>query len=155
MRFKHFSQHAVSSSWPLACPPPRITIHLIQTVLVFPHSDQSSPSTPPSSAIISESDVPHGPWDDPRQRTPRTLHARLWGGSRMWVLGQRPKMSLNGEPLGAGLHSIYTILHEGYARLSMRLCTVQSYVSDVIVELRLCRMTSRETACTAWGTGLD
>ena len=36
-------------------------------------------------------------------------------------LGQRPKMSLNGEPLGAGLHCIYTTIHDGYARLSMRL----------------------------------
>ena len=32
---------------------------------------------------------------------------------------------------------------------------MQSYVSDVMVELRLCRMTSREAACTARGTGLD
>jgi len=46
-------------------------------------------------------------------------------------LGQRPKMSSNGEPLGAGLHCIYTTLHEGYARLSMRLRTVQCYASDV------------------------
>ena len=64
-------------------------------------------------------------------------------------LGQRPKMSSNGEPLGAGLHCIYTTLHEGYTRLSMRLHTVQCYASDVIVELRLCGMTSREAACTA------
>jgi len=64
-------------------------------------------------------------------------------------LGQRPKMSSNGEPLGAGLHCIYTTLHEGYTRLSMRLHTVQCYASDVMVELRLCRMTSREAACTA------
>jgi len=64
-------------------------------------------------------------------------------------LGQRPKMSSNGEPLGAGLHGIYTTIHEGYARLSTRLCTVQCYVSDVIAELRLCGMTSREAACTA------
>ena len=64
-------------------------------------------------------------------------------------LGQRPKMSSNGEPLGAGLHCIYTTLHEGYARLSMRLRTVQCYASDVIVELRLCGMTSREAACTS------
>jgi len=64
-------------------------------------------------------------------------------------LGQRPKMSSNGEPLGAGLHCIYTTLYEGYARLSMRLHTVQRYASDVIVELRLCGMTSREVACTA------
>ena len=64
-------------------------------------------------------------------------------------LGQRPKVGLNGEPLGAGLHCIYTTLHEGYTRPSMRLCTVQCYASDVIVELRLCRMTLREAACTA------
>jgi len=65
------------------------------------------------------------------------------------MLGQRPKMSSNGEPLGAGLHCIYTTLHEGYTRLSTRLRTVQCYASDVIVELRLCGMTSREAACTA------
>jgi len=64
-------------------------------------------------------------------------------------LGQRPKMSSNGEPLGAGLHSTYTTIHEGYVRLSMRLRTVQSYTSDVMVELRLCRMTPREATCTA------
>jgi len=64
-------------------------------------------------------------------------------------LGQRPKMSSNGEPLGDGLHYIYTTLHEGYARLFTRLRTVQCYASDVTVELRLCGMTSRETACTA------
>ena len=64
-------------------------------------------------------------------------------------LGQRPKMSLNGEPLGAGLHCIYTTIHEGCARLSTRLCTVQCYASDIIVELRLRVMTSREAACTA------
>jgi len=64
-------------------------------------------------------------------------------------LGQRPKMSSNGEPLGAGLHCIYTTLHEGYARLFMKLCTVQCYASDVIVELMLCRMTSRKAACTS------
>ena len=58
-------------------------------------------------------------------------------------------MSLNGEPLGAGLHGIYTTLHEGYARLSMRLRTGECYASDVMVELRLCEMTSKEAACTA------
>ena len=41
-------------------------------------------------------------------------------------------MSSNGEPLGAGLHCIYTTLHEGYARLSMRLPTVQCYGNDDI-----------------------
>ena len=70
-------------------------------------------------------------------------------------LGQRLKMSSNGEPLGAGLHCIYTTLHEGYARLSMRLRTVQCYANDAIVELRLCIMTSRVATRTARGTGLD
>ena len=64
-------------------------------------------------------------------------------------IGVGPKMSSNGEPLGAGLHCIYTTLHEGYARLSTRLHTVQCYASDIIVELRLCRMTSKEAVCTA------
>jgi len=41
-------------------------------------------------------------------------------------LGQRPKMSSNGEPLGAGLHCIYTTLHEGYARLSINAMLVMS-----------------------------
>jgi len=57
----------------------------------------------------------------------------------MQGLEQRPKMSSNVEPLGAGLHCIYTTLHESYVRLSMRLCTVQCYANDAIVELRLCR----------------
>ena len=57
---------------------------------------------------------------------------------RMQELGQRPKMGLNGEPLDAELHCIYPTLHEGYARLSMRLRTVQCYANDAIVELRLC-----------------
>jgi len=80
-----------------------------------------------------------------------------WNSERIGVekLGQRPKMSSNGEPLGAELHCIYTTIHEGYAWPSTRLHTVQSYVSDVMVELRLCRMTSREAACTARGAGLD
>ena len=64
-------------------------------------------------------------------------------------LGQRPKMSSNGEPLGAGLHCIYTTTHEGCTRLSMRLRTVQCYASDIIVELMLCVMTSREAVRTA------
>ena len=62
----------------------------------------------------------------------------------------KPKESLNGEPLGAGLQSIYTTIHEGCARLSVRLCTVH----DIIVELRARLLTSRATACTARGMGL-
>ena len=46
-------------------------------------------------------------------------------------LGQRPKESSNGEPLGTGLQTIYTRVHEGCARLSVGLCTVH----DIIVEL--------------------
>ena len=44
----------------------------------------------------------------------------------------KPKESLNGEPLGAGLQTIYTRIHVGCARLSIGLCTVH----DIIVELR-------------------
>ena len=55
-----------------------------------------------------------------------------------YVLGKRPKESSNGEPLGAGLQTIYTMVHEGYARLSMRLCAVHTCGYDIMVELRLC-----------------
>ena len=41
-------------------------------------------------------------------------------------------LSSNGEPPGAGLHSIYTKIHVGCTRLSVGLCTVH----DIIVELR-------------------
>ena len=64
---------------------------------------------------------------------------------------RKPKESLNGEPLGAGLQSIYTTIHEGCARLSIRLCTVH----DIIVELRARLLISRVAMCTAQGTGLD
>jgi len=64
-------------------------------------------------------------------------------------------MSSNGEPLGAGLHCIYTTIHEGYARLSMRLRAGRKLCNDITVELRLCVMMSRVAACTARGTGLD
>ena len=61
-------------------------------------------------------------WDDPRQSTKDpTTHWAL-RGNRIRVLGQRPKMSSNGEPLGAGLHCIYITIHEGCVRLSTRLC---------------------------------
>ena len=33
-----------------------------------------------------------------------------------YILGQRPKESLNGEHLGAGLQTIYTGVHKGYVR---------------------------------------
>ena len=38
----------------------------------------------------------------------------------------KPKSS-NGEPLGAGLHSIYTRIHVGCMRLSIGLCTMHTY----------------------------
>ena len=44
---------------------------------------------------------------------------------------RKPKESSNEEPLGAGLHTIYTTVHEGCARLSVGLYTVH----DIIVEL--------------------
>ena len=62
----------------------------------------------------------------------------------------KPKESLNGEPLGAGLQTIYTTIHEGCVRLSIGLCTVH----DIIVELRARLLTSRVAMCTAQGTGL-
>ena len=46
-------------------------------------------------------------------------------------LEHKPKESLNGEPPGAGLHTIYTTIHEGCTRLSIGLCTVH----DIIVKL--------------------
>ena len=67
-----------------------------------------------------------------------------------YVLGKRPKESLNGKPLGAGLQTIYTTVHEGCARLSIGLCTVH----DIIVELGARLLTSRVAVCTAQGTGL-
>ena len=39
-------------------------------------------------------------------------------------LEHKPKESSNGEPPGAGLHSIYTRIHVGCARLFIGLCTV-------------------------------
>ena len=55
-----------------------------------------------------------------------------------YILGQRPKESLNGEHLGAGLQTIYTGVHKGYVRLSIRLCAVHTCGHDIIVELKLC-----------------
>ena len=43
----------------------------------------------------------------------------------------KPKESSNGEPLGAGLHSIYTKVHEGCARLFIGLCTVHNIIVDL------------------------
>ena len=81
--------------------------------------------------------------------TPETLRGR--GMDRTQLFECKPKESLNGEPLGAGLQTIYTTVHEGCARLSVGLCTMH----DIIVELRARLLTSRVAACTAWGTGLD
>ena len=62
--------------------------------------------------------------------TRETLKGR--GMDRTQLFERKPKESLNGEPPGAGLHSIYTTIHEGCTRLSVGLCTVH----DIIVELR-------------------
>ena len=48
------------------------------------------------------------------------------------------------------MHTIYTTIHEGCARLSIGLCTVH----DIIVELGARLLTSRVAACTARGTGI-
>ena len=61
--------------------------------------------------------------------TPETLRGR--GMDRTQLFECKPKESSNGEPPGAGLHSIYTTIHVGCARLSIGLCTVH----DIIVEL--------------------
>ena len=75
--------------------------------------------------------------------TRETLKGR--GIDRTQLFEHKPKESSNGEPLGAALQSIYTTIHEGCARLSIRLCTVH----DIIVELRARLLTSRVVACTA------
>ena len=80
--------------------------------------------------------------------TPETLRGR--GMDRTRLFERKPKESLNGEPLGAGLQTIYTTIHKGCVRLFRGLCTVH----DIIVELRARLLTSRVTACTARGTGL-
>ena len=53
------------------------------------------------------------------------------GGIGLDLFERKPKESSDGEPLGAGLHTIYTTIHKGCARLSIGLCTVH----DIIVEL--------------------
>ena len=80
-----------------------------------------------------------------------TLETLRGGGTdRTQQFERKPKESLNGEPLGAGLQSTYTTTHEGCARLFIGLCTVH----DIIVELRARLLTSRVAVCTARGTGL-
>ena len=81
--------------------------------------------------------------------THETLRRR--GTDRTRLFECKPKESSNGEPLGAGLQTIYTTVHKGCERLSVGLCTVH----DIIVELRARLLTSRVAACTAQGTGLD
>ena len=56
---------------------------------------------------------------------------RRKGRSRTRLFEHKPKESSNGEPLGSGLHTIYTTIHEACMRLSVGLCTVH----DIIVEL--------------------
>ena len=75
--------------------------------------------------------------------TRETLRRR--GTNRTQLFERKPKESSNGEPLGAGLQSIYTTIHEGCTRLSVGLCTVH----DIIVELRARLLTSRVAVCTA------
>ena len=48
------------------------------------------------------------------------------------------------------MHTIYTTIHEGCARLSVGLWTVH----DIMVELGARLLTSRVAVCTAQGTGL-
>ena len=79
----------------------------------------------------------HG--DSPWLRRPKanlgqttTLGTLRGGEGRTQLFERKPKESSNGEPPGAGLHSIYTRIHVGCARLSIGLCTVH----DIIVELR-------------------
>ena len=75
--------------------------------------------------------------DNPRDRT--CYHSEGKGRNRtQCVLGQRPKESSNGEPLGAGLQAIYTRVNKGYTRLFVRLCAVHTCGHDIMVELRLC-----------------
>ena len=64
------------------------------------------------------------------QRTKDQHTHKPWGEGEQIGLNsfeQRPKESSNGEPLGAGLHSLYTRIHVGCARLSVGLCTVHTY----------------------------
>ena len=65
------------------------------------------------------------------QRTKNQHTQTLRGWIGLGSFEHKPKESSNGEPLGAGLQTIYTKVHEGCARLSIGLCTVH----DIIVEL--------------------
>ena len=75
--------------------------------------------------------------------TLQTLRGK--GADRTRLFECKPKESSNGEPLGAGLQTIYTTVHEDCARPSIGLCTVH----DIIVELRARLLTSRVAACSA------
>ena len=103
-------------------------------------------------ALLLSSALDH--WGNPRTKTLRPHTLSLWGGREVvtqsyW--GQRPKESLNGEPLGAGFQTIYTKVHKDCVRLSIGLCTVH----DIIVELGARPYDIKVAACTARGTGLD
>ena len=69
---------------------------------------------------------------DTKDKPPHTETLRGRGEIGLGWLERKPKESSNGEPPGAGLHSIYTRIHLGCVRLSVGLCTVH----DIIVELR-------------------
>ena len=74
-------------------------------------------------------------WGNPRQNLGQTTTQdtlRREGGNRTRLFERKPKESSNEEPPGVGLHSIYTRIHAGCARLSVGLCTVH----DIIVERR-------------------
>ena len=75
--------------------------------------------------------------------THETLRGR--GTGRTQLFECKPKESSNGEPLGAGLQTIYTTIHKGCMRLSVGLCTVH----DTTVKLRARLLASRVAACTA------
>ena len=63
----------------------------------------------------------------------------------------KPKESSNGEPLGAGLHTIYTTIHKGCARLSVGLCTVH----DITVELISIQQRCDYSSVSSSGGGTD
>ena len=59
--------------------------------------------------------------------THKTLRRREMDRTRLFE--HKPKESSNGEPLGVGLQTIYTTIHEGCARLSVGLCTVHDIIA--------------------------
>ena len=69
---------------------------------------------------------------DTKDKPPHTEALRGRGKIGLNWFECKPKESSNGEPPGAGLHSIYTRIHVGCARLSVGPRTVH----DTIVELR-------------------